>query len=147
MDVFIILVSSSHFCNPQGWPLNTSLTVQKIYILYYLFNLATFPIDTTKTRLQLQGQHIDTVNKEIKYRGMLSAFVKISNEEGLRALYNGWAIFNCVEKSHSCWQRKVNSLHNIMCICACTCMYGYRRPVCLCIFLTFYMYLSLHICR
>lgn len=53
--------------------------------------LVTFPIDTTKTRLQLQGQHIDVANKEIKYRGMLSAFVKISNEEGLRALYNGVA--------------------------------------------------------
>ncbi|XP_028401390.1 kidney mitochondrial carrier protein 1-like [Dendronephthya gigantea] len=52
---------------------------------------ATFPIDTTKTRLQLQGQHIDVTNKEIRYKGMFSAFVRISKEEGARALYNGVA--------------------------------------------------------
>lgn len=50
---------------------------------------ATFPIDTTKTRLQLQGQHIDASNKEIRYKGMFSALVRISKEEGVGALYNG----------------------------------------------------------
>ncbi|XP_067884099.1 kidney mitochondrial carrier protein 1-like [Heterodontus francisci] len=49
----------------------------------------TFPIDLTKTRLQVQGQIIDTRYKEIKYRGMLHALLKICKEEGLRALYSG----------------------------------------------------------
>ncbi|KAL7734857.1 hypothetical protein ACLKA6_011136 [Drosophila palustris] len=49
----------------------------------------TFPIDTTKTRLQIQGQKIDQTFTELRYRGMTDAFVKISKEEGLRALYSG----------------------------------------------------------
>ncbi|XP_043560205.1 brain mitochondrial carrier protein 1 [Chiloscyllium punctatum] len=49
----------------------------------------TFPIDLTKTRLQVQGQLIDSRYKEIKYRGMLHALLKICKEEGLRALYSG----------------------------------------------------------
>jgi len=51
----------------------------------------TFPIDTTKTRLQLQGQVIDVKQKEIRYRGMLHAFVRIAKEDGLKALFNGVA--------------------------------------------------------
>ena len=49
----------------------------------------TFPIDTTKTRLQLQGQVIDVKQKEIRYRGMLHAFVRIAKEDGVKALFNG----------------------------------------------------------
>ncbi|XP_060657583.1 mitochondrial uncoupling protein Bmcp [Drosophila nasuta] len=49
----------------------------------------TFPIDTTKTRLQIQGQKIDQTFSQLRYRGMTDAFVKISKEEGLRALYSG----------------------------------------------------------
>ncbi|XP_041051242.1 brain mitochondrial carrier protein 1 [Carcharodon carcharias] len=49
----------------------------------------TFPIDLTKTRLQVQGQLIDSHYKEVKYRGMLHALLKICKEEGLRALYSG----------------------------------------------------------
>ncbi|TDG43969.1 hypothetical protein AWZ03_009604 [Drosophila navojoa] len=49
----------------------------------------TFPIDTTKTRLQIQGQKIDHSFSQLRYRGMTDAFVKISREEGLRALYSG----------------------------------------------------------
>ncbi|XP_064551630.1 mitochondrial uncoupling protein Bmcp [Drosophila montana] len=49
----------------------------------------TFPIDTTKTRLQIQGQKIDQTFSQLRYRGMTDAFVKISREEGLRALYSG----------------------------------------------------------
>ncbi|XP_038631226.1 brain mitochondrial carrier protein 1 [Scyliorhinus canicula] len=49
----------------------------------------TFPIDLTKTRLQVQGQFIDSRFKEIKYRGMSHALHKICKEEGLRALYSG----------------------------------------------------------
>ncbi|KAK2172330.1 hypothetical protein NP493_972g00038 [Ridgeia piscesae] len=46
-------------------------------------------IDTTKTRLQIQGQKIDVRHTELKYRGMLHAISRISQEEGVRALYSG----------------------------------------------------------
>ncbi|XP_035828679.1 kidney mitochondrial carrier protein 1 isoform X2 [Aplysia californica] len=49
----------------------------------------TFPIDTTKTRLQVQGQVIDARLQTLKYRGMLHAFLKIFKEEGAHALYSG----------------------------------------------------------
>ncbi|KAG1677969.1 Kidney mitochondrial carrier protein 1 [Nymphon striatum] len=49
----------------------------------------TFPIDTTKTRLQIQGQKIDSKVSELKYRGMLHAIFRISKEEGVKALYSG----------------------------------------------------------
>ncbi|KPP63692.1 kidney mitochondrial carrier protein 1-like [Scleropages formosus] len=51
----------------------------------------TFPIDLTKTRLQVQGQVGDSKFREIRYRGMLHALGRICREEGLRALYSGWA--------------------------------------------------------
>ncbi|NXG06015.1 KMCP1 protein, partial [Sakesphorus luctuosus] len=49
----------------------------------------TFPIDLTKTRLQVQGQVNDAKYKEIRYRGMVHALVRICREEGLKALYSG----------------------------------------------------------
>lgn len=49
----------------------------------------TFPIDTTKTRLQIQGQKIDQSFAELRYRGMTDAFIKISKQEGINALYSG----------------------------------------------------------
>ncbi|XP_043356690.1 kidney mitochondrial carrier protein 1 isoform X1 [Dermochelys coriacea] len=51
----------------------------------------TFPIDLTKTRLQVQGQTNDAKFKEIRYRGMVHALVRIWKEEGLKALYSGIA--------------------------------------------------------
>lgn len=70
-----------------------------ILILYIVcqFNLkkiifdvsGTFPIDTTKTRLQIQGQTIDRSLTELKYRGMSHAFFRIIREEGLQSLYSG----------------------------------------------------------
>ncbi|XP_025079624.1 kidney mitochondrial carrier protein 1-like isoform X2 [Pomacea canaliculata] len=51
----------------------------------------TFPIDTTKTRLQIQGQKIDARYTELKYRGMSHAFFRILREEGALALYSGIA--------------------------------------------------------
>ncbi|KAF0292325.1 Kidney mitochondrial carrier protein 1 [Amphibalanus amphitrite] len=48
----------------------------------------TFPIDTTKIRLQVQGQRVAGL-RELRYRGMSHALVRISQEEGLRALYRG----------------------------------------------------------
>nr|CAD7456419.1 unnamed protein product [Timema tahoe] len=49
----------------------------------------TFPIDTTKTRLQIQGQKTDGKYAELKYRGMTHALLQISKQEGVRALYSG----------------------------------------------------------
>ncbi|KAK2719462.1 kidney mitochondrial carrier protein 1-like [Artemia franciscana] len=49
----------------------------------------TFPLDTTKTRLQIQGQRSDARFAELRYRGMFHALFKISGEEGVRALYSG----------------------------------------------------------
>ncbi|XP_072936407.1 mitochondrial uncoupling protein Bmcp [Epargyreus clarus] len=49
----------------------------------------TFPIDTTKTRLQIQGQKIDPRHVELRYTGMVDCFVKTSKQEGVRALYCG----------------------------------------------------------
>ncbi|XP_063244579.1 mitochondrial uncoupling protein Bmcp isoform X2 [Bacillus rossius redtenbacheri] len=49
----------------------------------------TFPIDTTKTRLQVQGQKIDSKHAQLKYRGMIDALLQISKQEGVRALYSG----------------------------------------------------------
>lgn len=49
----------------------------------------TFPIDTTKTRLQIQGQKIDANLTRIKYRGMSHALLLICKEEGISALYSG----------------------------------------------------------
>uniref|UniRef100_A0A673G0T1 Kidney mitochondrial carrier protein 1-like n=1 Tax=Sinocyclocheilus rhinocerous TaxID=307959 RepID=A0A673G0T1_9TELE len=46
----------------------------------------TFPIDLTKTRLQVQGQ---THCMEVRYRGMFHALFRIGREEGTRALYSG----------------------------------------------------------
>lgn len=60
-----------------------------LIIFLPLYYKGTFPIDTTKTRLQIQGQKIDQKYTEIKYRGMTDAFVQISKQEGIRALYSG----------------------------------------------------------
>lgn len=50
----------------------------------------TFPIDLTKTRLQVQGQTCDGAKyKQLRYRGMVHALIKISQEEGIQALYSG----------------------------------------------------------
>uniref|UniRef100_A0AAY5KRQ9 Solute carrier family 25 member 14 n=1 Tax=Esox lucius TaxID=8010 RepID=A0AAY5KRQ9_ESOLU len=46
----------------------------------------TFPIDLTKTRLQVQGQ---SQYMEVRYRGMFHALFRIGKEEGIKALYSG----------------------------------------------------------
>lgn len=55
--------------------------------------LGTFPIDTTKTRLQVQGQVSDAKFREVKYNGMIHAILRISKEEGVQALYSGLVAF------------------------------------------------------
>ncbi|XP_041482704.1 kidney mitochondrial carrier protein 1-like [Lytechinus variegatus] len=49
----------------------------------------TFPLDLTKTRLQVQGQKMEANFRELKYRGMFHALTKIAKEEGILALYSG----------------------------------------------------------
>lgn len=55
--------------------------------LFFIFPTGTFPIDLTKTRLQVQGQSQYT---EVRYRGMFHALFRIGKEEGIRALYSGY---------------------------------------------------------
>ena len=65
--------------------------MKNIVHIFICFSLGTFPIDTTKTRLQVQGQIIDKSLTQLKYRGMLHAIYRISIEEGPRNLFNGLA--------------------------------------------------------
>ncbi|XP_003491374.1 mitochondrial uncoupling protein Bmcp [Bombus vosnesenskii] len=51
--------------------------------------LGTFPLDTTKTRLQIQGQKFDQKYAHLKYSGMTDALFQISQQEGFKALYSG----------------------------------------------------------
>ena len=48
----------------------------------------TFPVDTAKTRLQLQGQDCAKW-KVVRYRGMVHCLVSLVREEGVAALYQG----------------------------------------------------------
>lgn len=60
--------------------------------IYHYFSFSgTFPIDLTKTRLQVQGQSQYT---EVRYRGMFHALFRIGKEEGIRALYSGYGILS-----------------------------------------------------
>lgn len=61
--------------------------------VYTIFILVTFPLDLTKTRLQIQGeggsrQHGGNVQPP-KYRGMLSTALGIVREEGPLKLWQG----------------------------------------------------------
>ena len=49
----------------------------------------TFPVDTAKTRLQLQGQNCDQAWTRQRYRGMLNCLVTLVREEGIASVYQG----------------------------------------------------------
>lgn len=53
----------------------------------------TFPLDITKTRLQIQGERASTIQSttaaNVPYRGMVRTAVGIVEEEGLRNLWSG----------------------------------------------------------
>ncbi|XP_054010505.1 mitochondrial uncoupling protein Bmcp [Hylaeus anthracinus] len=51
--------------------------------------LGTFPLDTTKTRLQVQGQKLDKRHSNLRYSGMTDALLQISKQEGFKGLYSG----------------------------------------------------------
>ena len=75
------------------------------FAFFYLYicvsSLGTFPIDLTKTRLQVQGpSHC----MEVRYRGMFHALRRIGQEEGIRALYSGWVCVWAVTEENSSGQ-------------------------------------------
>lgn len=55
----------------------------------FFFTLGTFPLDTTKTRLQVQGQKYDQKLARLRYSGMTDALLQISKQEGIKGLYSG----------------------------------------------------------
>jgi len=51
--------------------------------------MVTFPLDTAKTRLQLQGQVSDQKWKVNRYRGTVHTIITIVREEGVTRIYKG----------------------------------------------------------
>ena len=51
---------------------------------------ASYPMDTTKIRLQVQGQIVDKSMTKLRYRGMAHTMLSIGKHEGVGALYNGY---------------------------------------------------------
>ncbi|KAL5265123.1 hypothetical protein ACHWQZ_G006010 [Mnemiopsis leidyi] len=49
----------------------------------------TFPIDMSKTRLQIQGQVADARLSALKYRGMIHTLVTVGRQEGVMSLFTG----------------------------------------------------------
>uniref|UniRef100_A0A3P9JFN1 Dicarboxylate carrier UCP2 n=1 Tax=Oryzias latipes TaxID=8090 RepID=A0A3P9JFN1_ORYLA len=53
-------------------------------------DLVTFPLDTAKVRLQIQGEGRSSLEGQtVKYRGVFGTIVTIVRTEGPRSLYNG----------------------------------------------------------
>ena len=51
--------------------------------------VVSFPLDTTKIRLQIQGQLADANLTDLKYRGMSHTLFLVAQEEGMMSLYSG----------------------------------------------------------
>lgn len=51
--------------------------------------MVTFPVDTAKTRLQLQGQLRNKTWEKVRYRGTFHCIASIVKEEGLFSVYRG----------------------------------------------------------
>lgn len=51
--------------------------------------LVTIPVDTSKVRLQVQGEGALAAGRQVKYRGMVQTMTTVAREEGLRCLYKG----------------------------------------------------------
>lgn len=52
-------------------------------------DLCTFPLDTAKVRLQLQGEAMSNAPDTKKYRGLFDTLRTVGRQEGPKALYNG----------------------------------------------------------
>ncbi|KAL7044918.1 hypothetical protein ACKWTF_002103 [Chironomus riparius] len=50
---------------------------------------ATYPLDLTKTRLQIQGEAANAAGKTMAYRGMVATALGIVKEEGMLKLFQG----------------------------------------------------------
>jgi solute carrier family 25 protein 14/30 len=50
--------------------------------------IATFPLDTVKARLQVQGQELGHL--AIRYHGLIDGMNTIVRQEGFVTLYNGY---------------------------------------------------------
>jgi len=87
-----------HVCREYSGPVSSLASQKQLFDLRpYIFGglaamcaeMITFPLDTAKTRLQLQGQVCDNQWKTTKYRGTLQTVLAIAREEGLRTVYKG----------------------------------------------------------
>ena len=86
-----------HFCHVSGVVCVVRLTVygtRHLLLCVCVLHPGTFPLDTTKTRLQVQGQLRDGLCRQSRYRGMTHALMHIAREEGVRALYGGYVVCN-----------------------------------------------------
>ncbi|XP_029107124.1 mitochondrial uncoupling protein 2-like [Scleropages formosus] len=52
-------------------------------------DLLTFPLDTAKVRLQIQGEAQAAANAAVRYRGVFGTIATMVRTEGPRSLYNG----------------------------------------------------------
>lgn len=71
------------------WCMHAYAMCMSLHVHYDAHPPGTFPLDTTKTRLQVQGQQMDELCRSSKYRGMMHALLRIPKDEGLQALYKG----------------------------------------------------------
>ena len=78
--------------NSVYYHVNLSVLFVSLWCVCWLPPAGSFPIDTTKTRLQIQGQKLDARFSDVKYKGMFHAFKLITKEEGFLALYSGWVV-------------------------------------------------------
>jgi len=72
----------------QTMPTNTSPFVYG-GVAAVCAEMITFPVDTAKTRLQLQGQIRDKRWEKVRYRGTLHCIASIMKEEGVTSVYKG----------------------------------------------------------
>lgn len=53
-------------------------------------DMITFPLDTAKVRLQVQGEGTVAMKRsEFKYKGMIGTMITMGKQEGVKSLYNG----------------------------------------------------------
>ncbi|KAJ3299347.1 ADP/ATP carrier protein [Borealophlyctis nickersoniae] len=66
-------------------------------------NMAVFPLDVIKTRLQVQSKQLAALHPTQQYDSALDAFIKILQTEGVAGLYSGLAagLFGTVASSFS----------------------------------------------
>lgn len=51
--------------------------------------MVTIPIDTSKVRLQIQGENVSASGGKLQYRGMIQTIFRIAKHEGVKSLYSG----------------------------------------------------------